>query len=108
MGERATATNKNIDKIGVYIIIYNINIYDKFRRCIKKDIVSKRTIRNLFMQRKFSSLVNQGRAQTCCISEMSASITLLLEKWFPLRGERAHSLKLFCMYDKRFEISKKK
>ena len=29
-----------------------------------------------------------------------------LEKWFPLRGERAHSLKLFCMYDKRFEISK--
>ena len=23
----------------------------------------------------------------------------LLEKWFPLWGERAHSLKLFCMYD---------
>ena len=21
-----------------------------------------------------------------------------LEKWFPLQGERAHSLKLFCMY----------
>ena len=32
----------------------------------------------------------------------------LLEKWFPLWGERAHSLKLFCMYDKRFEISKTK
>ena len=29
---------------------------------------------------------------------------VILEKWFPLRGERAHSLKLFCMYDKRFEI----
>ena len=29
---------------------------------------------------------------------------LQLEKWFPLWGERAHSLKLFCMYDKRFEI----
>ena len=28
--------------------------------------------------------------------------------WFPLRGERAHSLKLFCMYDKRFKISKTK
>ena len=27
-----------------------------------------------------------------------------LEKWFPLWGERAHSLKLFRMYDKRFEI----
>ena len=27
-----------------------------------------------------------------------------LEIWFPLWGERAHSLKLFCMYDKRFEI----
>ena len=32
----------------------------------------------------------------------------LLEKWFPLRDERAHSLKLFCMYDKRIEISKTK
>ena len=32
----------------------------------------------------------------------------LLGKWFPLRGERAHSLKLFFMYDKRFEISKRK
>ena len=32
----------------------------------------------------------------------------ILEKWFPLRGEQAHSLKLFCMYDKRFEISKTK
>ena len=31
-----------------------------------------------------------------------------LEKWFSLRGERAHSLKLFCMHDKRFEISKTK
>ena len=30
--------------------------------------------------------------------------TILLEKWFPLWGEQAHSLKLFCMYDKRFEI----
>ena len=28
----------------------------------------------------------------------------ILEKWFPLWGERVHSLKLFCMYDKRFEI----
>ena len=28
----------------------------------------------------------------------------ILEKWFPLWGERAHSLKLFCMYDKRFVI----
>ena len=36
------------------------------------------------------------------------SVHLLLEKWFPLRSERAHSLKLFCMYDKRFEISKTK
>ena len=31
-------------------------------------------------------------------------IIYILEKWFPLWGERAHSLKLFCMYDKRFEI----
>ena len=33
---------------------------------------------------------------------------IILEKWFPLQGERAHSLKLFCMYHKRFEISKTK
>ena len=31
-----------------------------------------------------------------------------LEKWFALWGERVHSLKLFCMYDNRFEISKTK
>ena len=37
-----------------------------------------------------------------------AANIILLEKWFPLRGEQAHSLKLFCMYDKRFEISKQK
>ena len=36
------------------------------------------------------------------------TIFLVLEKWFPLWGERAHSLKLFGMYDKRFEISKTK
>ena len=35
-------------------------------------------------------------------------ISYILEKWFSLWGERAHSLKLFCMYDKRFEISKTK
>ena len=35
-------------------------------------------------------------------------LLLLLENWFPFWGERAHSLKLFCMYDKRFEISKTK
>ena len=33
------------------------------------------------------------------ISRTSINMTKL-EKWFPLRGERAHSLKLFCMYDK--------
>ena len=31
---------------------------------------------------------------------------LVLEKWFPLWGERAHSLKLFCMYDKRLRYKK--
>ena len=41
-----------------------------------------------------------------CSIEISRDI--ILEKWFPLWGERAHSLKLFCMYDKRFEISKTK
>ena len=47
-----------------------------------------------------------------CNSAYAVNLTLrdiptyihLLEKWFPLRGERAHSLKLYCMYDKRFEI----
>ena len=37
-------------------------------------------------------------------SEKKREIDIGLEKWFPLWGERAHSLKLFCMYDKRFEI----
>ena len=37
-------------------------------------------------------------------SRMIRIAVYILEKWFPLWGERAHSLKLFCMYDKRFEI----
>ena len=37
-----------------------------------------------------------------------ASLARQLETWFALWSERAHSLKLFCMYDKRFEISKTK
>ena len=45
-------------------------------------------------------------------SEMTPYFTMTkcnkLEKWFPLQCERAHSLKLFCMYDKRFEILKTK
>ena len=45
----------------------------------------------------------------CCMEGEIVDIELitiitLLEKWFPLWDERAHSLKLFCMYDKRFEI----
>ena len=40
----------------------------------------------------------------CSIENRGYIYYILLEKWFPLWGERAHSLKLFCMYDKRFEI----
>ena len=52
-----------------------------------------------------------------CISTRLRLVTILsvlvkylviLEKWFPLQGEQAHCLKLFCMYDNRFEISKTK
>ena len=41
-------------------------------------------------------------SQVCSIE--NRGYILLLEKWFPLWGERVHSLKLFFMYDKRFEI----
>ena len=37
------------------------------------------------------------------LRSVQSRIVYILEKWFPLWGERAHSLKLFCMY-KRFEI----
>ena len=40
-------------------------------------------------------------SQVCSIENRDICI-------YPLRGERAHSLKLFGMYDKRFEISKTK
>ena len=44
-------------------------------------------------------------SQVCSIENRIAIIIIyILEKWFPLWGERAHCLKLFCMYDKRFEI----
>ena len=41
-------------------------------------------------------------SQVCSIE--NRILSYILEKWFPLWGERTHSLKLFCMYDKRFEI----
>ena len=45
-------------------------------------------------------------SQVCSIENRIYIIIIIyiLEKWFPLWGERAHSLKLFCMYDKRFGI----
>ena len=43
-------------------------------------------------------------SQVCSIENRGYIYIYILEKWFPLWGERAHSLKLFCMYDKRFEI----
>ena len=39
---------------------------------------------------------------------MSVCLVCQTRKMVPLRGERAHSLKLLCMYDKSFEISKTK
>ena len=59
---------------------------------------------NLKCNRSFINLLLQRFVQYM----RSVSLYVILEKWFPLRGERAHSLKLFCMYDKRFEISKTK
>ena len=29
---------------------------------------------------------------------LMGTIFLVLEKWFPLQGERAHSLNFFCLY----------
>ena len=43
-------------------------------------------------------------SQVCSIENRGYIYIYILEKWFPLWGERAHSLELFCMYDKRFEI----
>ena len=34
-----------------------------------------------------------------------AALSYKLEKWFPLHGERAHSL-YFCIYIRRLEVSK--
>ena len=46
----------------------------------------------------------RARHSQVCSIENRRYIYYILEKWFPLWGERAHSLKLFSMYDKRFEI----
>ena len=43
-------------------------------------------------------------SQVCSIENRGYIYIYILEKWFPLWGERAHSLKLFSMYDKRFVI----
>ena len=64
---------------------------------LKKSFGLKKDFFRLFCLYFFSNFC----AKWYVFSEL---VTYTLEKWFPLRGERAHSLKLFCMYDKRFEI----
>ena len=64
--------------------------------------VGEPTLRlRLLMSTKFSIYKYFGIEQVLILAVLSMTI---LEKWFPLWGEQAHSLKLFCMYDKRFEI----
>ena len=67
----------------------------------EKEIATLRKIKSLSECMIFNFVYQ--RTSTC-----SGKLALKLEKWFPLWGEQAHSLKLFCMYDKRFEISKTK
>ena len=51
---------------------------------------------------------NETKKKICGKLQLRHFIRHTLEKLFPLWGERAYSLKLFCMHDKRFEISKTK
>ena len=60
--------------------------------------------RSLFNGNHFSSIYICDSQLNRHESVSLASLARQLEKWFPLWGERDHSLKLFCMYDKRFEI----
>ena len=62
---------------------------------------SLRVIRTKFAH---LSLLVSERSERDTLRSVQLRIVYILEKWFPLWGERAHSLKLFCMYDKRFEI----
>ena len=59
-----------------------------------------------FNRGRKSFLANWRASETLSgLFNRESYIYYILEKWFPLWGERAHSLKLFCMYyDKRFEI----
>ena len=67
---------------------------------------SLRVIRTKFARIIIGERAKRARHSQVCSIENRGYI-YILEKWFPLWGERAHSLKLFCMYDKRFEIKNK-
>ena len=66
---------------------------------------SLRVIRKNFARTIIGERAKRARHSHVCSIENRGYI-YLLEKWFPLWSERVHSLKLFCMYDKRFEYKK--
>ena len=68
--------------------------HERSRESSYKNVVLKNVLRKIFPLTLLENVLTCKRS--------------ILEKWFPLQGERAHCLKLFCMYDKRFEISKTK
>ena len=69
-----------------------------------KGTISRRMLSSGISHVAFASVyLEKTRMKKCWIM-----IIIITRKMVPLRGDRAHSLKLFCMYDKRFEISKTK
>ena len=59
----------------------------------------------LFLKPKFVHKTFSSTELTCPV--MGTIFLVLLEKWFPLQGERAHSF-IYGMYIKRLEFSKTK
>ena len=95
----------------------------KAKRAFNKEVLDLiYLMRKAFLKRAMVELVYKfAEKSTACVlkgnlttkvsfklflgSHTYIHIIIILEKWFPLQGERAQ---LFCMYDERFEISKTK
>ena len=90
----------------IYIILYD-NIYIRDSQLNRHESVSLASLARQLSLASERSERDTLRSVQLRIADIYI-ILYILEKWFPLWGERAHSLKLFCMYDKRFEISKTK
>ena len=87
-------------------LIHCFRIFYPARACASRGYVIRSGVHTICLRTK--KIFESYFSDRLTFSNSRGRTSLRLEKWFPLKGERAHCLKSFCMHDKRFDFSKTK